>query len=298
MMDHKITAAAAAFTAASAYLTYRAISKDIMSRVFDRKDFSNHVDQKYLDWISSSDAVQVEVRSFDGLKLNGFNIHNHEDNRYLIIVHGIGGSKSDLYPRAYEFDQLGYNILLIDQRSAGDSDGTYYSYGMKEAQDLQIWINYLTGKYPDARICLYGVSMGAATVMMSTAYDLPENIRCIVEESGYASMEEEFAFLIRKDYRISFTYPVLKLLEAKMYEKFGLRFSDVSPKTCLENNEIPILFIHSESDDTVPFESARILYNHNKGVKKYYPIKGTPHSRANEDPQYYQNVDSFIREYI
>ncbi|MBQ9425399.1 MAG: alpha/beta hydrolase [Erysipelotrichaceae bacterium] len=297
-MDYRKTATILTATAGVSYLTYRAICHDMLSKIFDRKDNDQFVEQKYLDWISASNAVQVKVNSFDGLKLNAFHIRNHDDERYMIMVHGIASSKSSLYSRAYEFDQMGYNLLLIDQRNAGESEGDHYTYGIKEAQDLQIWINYLVSKHPDCSICLYGISMGAATVMMSTAYELAENVKCIVEESGYASLEEEFAYLIRKDYKIRVTYPVVKLIDMKMNEKYGMKLSDVSPKTCLENNEIPILLIHSEADETVPFENAKILYNHNKGVKKYYPIKDTAHYRANEDPDYYRNIDGFIRDYM
>ncbi|MBQ6335168.1 MAG: alpha/beta hydrolase [Erysipelotrichaceae bacterium] len=297
-MDYKKTIAVGAALTAASYMSYRAISEDMLNKVFYHKEFQDEIEQKYLDWISSSNAFQVKVKSFDGLKLNAYNIHNHDDDRYMIMVHGIGRNKSSLYSRAYEFAKLGYNILLIDQRAAGDSQGEYYTYGVKEAQDLQLWISYLTKKYPQTKICLYGLSMGAATIMMATAYELPENVKCLVEESGYSSMEEEFAYLIKRDYKLSFTYPVVKLLESKMEKKFGMSYGDVSPKLCLEENEVPILFIHGDEDKTVPFEMATILYNHNKGVKKYYPIHGAGHTECNSDENYYRNVDEFIRTYL
>ena len=297
-MDYKKLAAAAAVGTGISFLAYRAVSEDMMKRIFERREYEPEIDQKYFDWISSSDAVQVKVNSFDGLKLNAYNIRNHEENRYLIMVHGKGSNRMRLYSRAYEFDKLGYNILLIDQRSAGDSEGDHYTYGIKESQDLQIWINYLLSKYPDVKIALYGLSMGAATIMMATSYQLPENVKCLIEDSGFASLEEELSYSIKKEYKISFTYPVVKMLENKMMDRYGMKLSDASPKTCLENNEIPILFVHGEDDEVVPFEHAKILYNHNKGVKKYYPIKISRHSRANEDPDYFNNLDSFLREYL
>ena len=297
-MDYKKLAAAAAVGTGVSYLAYRAVSEDMMKRIFERRDHEIEIDQKYYDWISSSNAVQVKVNSFDGLKLNAYNIHNHDDNRYIIMVHGKGSNRIKLYPRAYEFDQLGYNILLIDQRSAGDSEGEHYSYGVKESQDLQIWINYLLSKYPDAKIALYGLSMGAATIMMATSYGLPENVKCLIEDSGFASLEEILAYSIKKEYKISFTHPVLRMLENKMSERYGMKLSDASPKTCLENNEIPILFVHGEDDEVIPFEHAKILYNHNKGIKKYYPIKVSKHSCANEDPHYFENLNAFLKEYL
>ncbi len=301
-MDKKTkTAAAAAIVAlsgASAFMTYQAIAMDIMSKLFKRKKRNEETDPECLDWLSSSNADSLSVRSFDGLELSGTDIHNHDDDRYLIMVHGLNTSKSGLYPRAREFDSLGYNILLIDQRGAGDSQGKYYTYGVKESQDLMIWIGKLIELHPDAKICLYGLSMGAATTMMSCAFQLPQNVRCIVEESGYSSLEEEFRYMIKKDYKFAFTYPVLKMIESVMSNKLNMNLSDVSPKKCLEENEIPILFVHGEKDDLVPIEAAKILYNHNKGVKKYYPVKEAGHCQCDKDADYYGNVDSFIREYL
>ena len=77
-----------------------------------------------------------------------------------------------------------------------------------------------------------------------------------------------------------------------------MSFEDASAKKCLENNEVPILFVHGEKDDFVPFEMAKILYNHNKGIKKYYPVKDAGHCEANNDPDYYRNIDGFLRNYL
>ena len=297
MKKKHVVMAGAALTGAS-YVAYRSISEEMMKRIFNRVDVKEIADAEYLDWLASSDAVKVTVSSFDGLKLNAYNIRNHEDNRYIIMVHGKGSNKSRLYPQAREFDALGYNILLIDQRCAGDSEGEYYTYGLKESQDLQIWISYLVNKYPDSKICLYGFSMGAASVMMAAGYQLSDTVRCIVEESGFSSLKEQLVYVLKKDYRLTATSPVLKLVENRMKERFGMCFDDVSAKKCLEENEIPILFIHGEKDELVPFEMAKILYNHNKGEKKFYPLSEAGHGECSQDENYYRNVDSFIRSYM
>lgn len=289
--------AGAALTGAS-YVAYRQITEEMMKQIFNRVDLKEITDAEYLEWLACSEATKVTVRSFDGLKLSAYNVHNHEDGPYIVMVHGKSSNKSSLYPKAKRFDELGYNVLLIDQRSAGDSEGEYYTYGLKEAQDLQIWISYLTDKYPNLKICLYGFSMGAATVMMTACYELPKEVRCIVEESGFSSFKELMDHILKKDYKLSVTFPVLKMLEKKMEQRFGMGFDDVSAKKCLEENEIPILFIHGEKDEIVPFEMAKILYNHNKGEKKFYPLSDAGHGECCKDENYYKNVDSFIRSYM
>lgn len=280
------------------YLSYQAIGDQMLKRVFSRIKNKFTPEEKYMEWLTSSSVTQVKVGSFDGLKLCAYNVHNHEDNRYMILVHGISSDKTLMYERAYEFDKLGYNLLIIDQRSAGDSEGQYCTYGFKESQDLQIWINYLCQKYADVKICLYGISMGAATIMMASAYELPENVKCLIEDCGYSSLKEELAYIIRKDYKLALPGPVLNIIEKKMKERFGMSFDDISPKNILESNEIPILFIHGEKDEVVPFDMAKICYNHNKGIKKYYAVEDAGHIEAYKDPDYYKNLDVFMKEYM
>ena len=280
------------------YFAYKKISDQLFKTIFSRKDKQDIVEQKYFDWINESTVNQVNITSFDGLKLNAYDIHNHENANYLIMLHGLTSSKASMYPRAFEFDKLGYNILLIDQRATGDSQGEYHTYGLKEAQDLNQWIDYLNNTYKDIKICLFGVSMGAATIMISAAYDLPDNVKCIVEDCGFSSLREELDYFIRSKYKIAYTSSVLKMLDKKMISRFGFSIDDVAPKKCLEENEIPILFVHGKDDDFVPFDHALRNYNHNKGIKKFYPVPGTGHGQANKDPEYYTNIANFINTYM
>ena len=287
-----------AAVAGVSYLTYQKIADKAFHDVFDKREKEFEVDPKYLKWINDSNVTQVRITSFDGLKLSAYNIKNHEDAPYLIMVHGIWSNKTKLYDRAYEFDKLGYNLLLIDQRASGDSEGQYYTYGQKESLDLLLWIDYLIEKNKDARIALFGLSMGAATVMIATANKLPDNVKCIIEDCGYSSMKEIIEYAFKKDDKLKYTAIIMKLLEEKMKEKFNMTFDDACPKKCLDTNEIPIMFVHGMNDETVPYEMAKILYNHTKGIRKFYPVPNAKHTQAKTDPNYYRNIDLFIKEYI
>ncbi len=297
-MKHKRIAAAAGVTGGLSYLAYKRISSQLFSNAFSKHPKEEEVDQKYLDWLSSSNVMQVRITSFDGLNLNAYNVQNHNTNRYVILVHGIWSSKKFSYPRAYEFDRRGFNTLIVDQRASGDSEGEYYTYGQKESLDLLLWINYLISKDPTVQIVLYGVSMGAATVMMATANDLPANVKCIIEDCGFSSAEEQFDNIIKTEYKIRFSKPVLMMLEKELKKKLGMSFDDMSPKKALDTNEIPLLIIHGEEDRFVPFEMSKKLYNHNKGYKKYYPVAGADHTAAINDEKYFDNIVSFVKQFV
>jgi len=297
-MKHKKAAVILTGTTGLSYVTYKKISNDIFNQAFKREDRSIILDKKYAEWANNSKCVKVKINSFDNLQLVAYNFHNNDTNNYIILVHGINGSKESMLNYAYEFDKLGYNTLVIDQRSAGESEGDYYTYGFKESQDIPLWINYLKEKNNDVKIVLFGISMGAATIMMSTAYKLDESVKCIVEDSGFSSLEEELKHYLNRDYNRITANLVLNFLKSKMENIFGIKMSDVSIKNVLDNNEIPILFIHGEQDKLVPFDMAKILYNHNKGIKKYYPVPDVDHCKAYEDEYYFTNIDNFIKEYL
>lgn len=285
-------------TGGVSYFAYRKISDELFKTAFVKREKVTLVEQRYLDWLAQSNSQELNIASFDGLNLCGIEINNHETDDYVVMVHGIWSDKSSMYERAYEFDKRGYNLLLIDQRSCGESEGEYYTYGQKEAIDLIEWISILIEKHPDAKIALYGVSTGASAVMMSCAYDLPDNVRCLIEDCGFSSAEEEFDHVLKNNYRLAYTKIVLLMLEKKMKKELGLSLDDISPKKSLDENEIPIMFIHGTDDELVPFEMSKVLYNHNKGIRKYYPVTGASHTEANKDPEYYNHLDHFIRDHF
>lgn len=279
-------------------LAYKGISQYIFDSIFKRKDKAFVPNLKYQNWINNSNTKQVEIKSFDGLLLDAMSINNHDNNKYLILVHGIWSDKEYMYPYAYEFDKLGYNLLIIDQRACGNSQGKYCTYGFKESLDLLQWIDYLIKYDVNAQIALFGASMGATTVMMSLAHHLPVNVKCVIEDCGYSNLKQELSYVFKNKYHIALPELLLSFVEKQMIDKFGIDFSDISAEKCLDNNVIPILFIHGKEDDLVPFEMSKVLYNHNKGYKKIYPISFRNHCECHKQEKYYSNIDSFINNFM
>ncbi len=244
-------------------------------------------------WFEESRKEIITLRSYDGLNLNGALIENHETDNYIIVVHGRHGNIKRCYEIAYNFDKLGYNSLVFDQRACGKSEGKYITYGFKESLDLIKWIAYLVKKRPKANICLHGTSLGAATVCMALGTKLPENVKCAIEDCGYHTMRAAYEHVNAGKNKL-LVKAVLDAYDLFMKAELGFGFDDVRPVDCLRNNEIPICFVHGTEDKTVPYDSALILYNANKGPKKFYKHK-CGHGEANLNPKYYIILDEFIR---
>lgn len=284
--------------ATAGYIAYEKTIDTLFDKTFKRKEFDVDVDENHDKWIKSSNVASVTITSFDGLKLNAYRVNNHDNNKYVIMLHGANAKKESLFEQAYEFDRMGFNLLLVDQRACGLSQGDFITYGFKESFDLAKWIDYLISKNPNVEIVLYGISMGAATIMELLGCKLPNNVRCAIEDSGFSSMKEEFAYTINNEFGIKYTDVILFLFENKITKELGFKYDDCNQKEMLKNNELPLLIIHSEDDDVVPYEMAKRVYNCNKGTKKFYRVKSAIHGKCHNEKNYYKNIKQFIDNYM
>ena len=129
-----------------------------------------------------------EIESFDQLRLHGYLCRQKKPNKkWAVLIHGYDDSGMWFGREALAFYQAGFNLLLPDARGHGKSQGTYVGMGWHDRLDIKEWICWLVRQYPDSEIVLYGVSMGAAAVMMAAGEKLPSNVKSAVEDCGYTS---------------------------------------------------------------------------------------------------------------
>lgn len=250
------------------------------------------------EYLNKSKYEKIFINSFDDTKLCGIRIFNHNTNKYIILVHGWHQNKESILDRAIKFDELGYNTLTIDQRAAGESNGPINTFGLKESKDLIEWIKYLNSIVPNVQIVLYGVSMGGTSILMSLNSDLSNNVKCVIEDCGTS----EFKKLIEKFYydklRIKKANFILKIYNFEMKKHFGFTLNDLNTLPYLKNNEIPLLVIHGDKDDFVPFYMSKEIYDANKGYKEYYVARNRKHLEAFLDENYFDYINNFINKFM
>ncbi|MBL0270105.1 MAG: alpha/beta hydrolase [Chitinophagaceae bacterium] len=81
----------------------------------------------------------------------------------MILFHGIGVNKMTLIDEANEFRYLGYNIMLVDFRGHGNSEGSRTTIGYREAEEVKLAFDFVQQK-GEKHIFIYGSSMGAVSV--------------------------------------------------------------------------------------------------------------------------------------
>jgi alpha-beta hydrolase superfamily lysophospholipase len=81
----------------------------------------------------------------------------------VILFHGIIINKGRLIDEAYEFRYWGYNVMMVDFRGHGGSEGNTTTIGVRESEEVKLAYDYVTQK-GGKNIVLFGTSMGAVAV--------------------------------------------------------------------------------------------------------------------------------------
>lgn len=239
------------------------------------------------------------LNAFDGLTLKA-HYFPADSHVYAIIMHGYSSTYCSMLPQAIHFLEKGYNLLMPEQRGHGGSEGDYFGFGFHEHYDLQAYINMVCEKDPEAQILLLGVSMGAATVMMAAGEYLPDNVKCVIEDCGYTSGWEQNVHILKSKYHLP-AFPTLHFSDLLMRLKHHYSYKEAAPIQYVANAEVPMLFIHGDQDNFVPFSMLQPLYEACTSTEKdFLVVIGAEHANSVLfNPElYWQKVDSFISKYI
>lgn len=194
----------------------------------------------------------VETKSFDGLTLFGRYYHVQDGAPVKIIFHGYRSMAFRDAAGGFGMAQkLGMNVLAVDQRAHGNSQGHVITFGIWERRDCLSWIKYVNERFgKETPIILSGLSMGAATVIMATALPLPSNVQCVLADSPYSSPSEIIKTVCR-DMHIptALAYPFIRIA-ARIFGGFNLE--QCSAEAAVEVSPVPILLLHGEDDRLVP----------------------------------------------
>ncbi|MFB4332558.1 alpha/beta hydrolase [Paenibacillus sp. CR_12] len=243
---------------------------------------------------------EVAIKSFDGLKLCGAAILNNPGSKHwMLLAHGYTGSRAVSTQFIDLFTEEGYNVLLIDQRRHGRSEGRYTTYGYYEKHDVQAWVRWITRKYgEDAAIGLHGQSLGGGTVLEYLSIADPQ-VKLVIADCPYSDLTDLMRHQLTRINKIP-SVPFLSWVNARIRRKAGFSLDQVSPIRAVRNSTLPVMFIHGTKDNYVPTRMSIEMYEAKPDPKKLLLIEGAIHANAyHVDPeQYREGVHSFLREHI
>ena len=257
----------------------------------------------WIDWVNDQDFEQLTLTSHDGLKLSGYYLPASEPtDKLVILTHGyLGNAKQMGLFGQYYYNDLGYNIFMPDARGHGKSEGKYYGFGWHDRLDLIDWTDLLVEKLgTDTEVAYHGLSMGAATVLMASGEEkLPRQVKAIIADSPYKSVYQLFQYQMNRMFYLP-AFPLLDSTSMLTKMRAGYSFRKASALKEVEKTNVPILYIHGESDTFVPTEMAEELYAHTSSDKELLLIPNANHgeSFALAEDQYKLKIDHFLERYV
>lgn len=272
-------------------------SKDM---IFGDDDDEGEIKEDVNWLINDSNYNDKYINSFDNLKLHSYEIKNKiETNKWAIVVHGYTSEGETVSSKAKHFHDMGYNVLVPDLRAHGKSEGHYIGMGWDDRLDIINWINIIVKDNPNSEIILHGTSMGAATVLSTSGESLPSNIKAIIADCSYTSVWDEFTYQLKALFDLP-SFPVMNLSNIVTMIKAGYSLKEASPIKQVAKSKTPILYIHGDKDDFVPYYMMDQLYNATSSQKSKLTIKNAAHGKAAlVNPNLYWNtVSDFLDKYI
>lgn len=248
--------------------------------------------QKGREYIYSLKHEDLYIQSFDNLKLHALFVPNTKQDKTIICIHGYKAKDS-----LYDFGQsakflysTGYNILFVDDRSHGFSQGKYIGFGVLDCKDINSWVNYLTNEYKQETIVLYGMSMGAASVLNASAI-ANDKVKGIVEDCGFASGYDEVKYQIKQMYHLP-SFPLVQIanLELMLLAKYSLKEKEAYRS--IREYKGKLLVIHGGNDHFVCTQDAYKIYENANCDKNILIVEGASHAKS-----YLKNTKEYEKQF-
>ncbi|MCR5725363.1 MAG: alpha/beta hydrolase [Treponema sp.] len=251
-------------------------------------------------WWEASDRERFEITSRDGLKLVAYYLAHEKHKGIVLMMHGFHSTPMrDFASIARWYYEQGYSICLPYQRTHGESEGEYLTFGVKERFDAYDWVQELNERYGmENDIWVHGISMGCATVLMASGFDYPFNVRGIIADCGFTS-PTEIMLAVMKSQHIPFPNLVVKTGDIFTRQLADFSLYEYDTYKALLTNETPVLFIHGTADTFVPAFMTLSNFEVCRAPKELVLVDGGLHAISfyKDEELYTSRLQAFLNAY-
>ncbi len=293
------------------FITYAGIKRPVEEKENRKKWFSlkhttiNHPRNGYEDeyeatraWCEAQPMKDWYIMSRDGLQLHASYYPVEDAKRTVILCHGYRGTRFGSVAHIAKFlREEKCNLVFIDQRCCGESEGDYITFGAKEKMDILCWIervqHFNTRHLP---IYLYGQSMGATSSLLASGLRLPPEVCGIIADCGFSSMKNQMRDIASGWFHLHWNELILLRLDlfCRLFAGFAMKETDTTE--ALRKNDRPVLFFHGTEDTYVRPQNTALNYERCRAKKEMVMVNGARHLCSSfVDPDLYQKK---IREFF
>lgn len=186
--------------------------------------------------------------------LSGEFIDNPDaSGKAVIIAHGHTANRYASLKYAKLFYDLGFQVVIYDERSFGQSTGDFCTLGEKESADLAKIIDLTRQRYGDVKLVLHGESMGAATSLLVLRY---RKVDLVFADCPFADSQQLFSEFVVRNLHVP-PFVVIPLLNLMALIRYGYHIKETSPIEAVRNADVPICFFHGEDDALIVCEHSK-----------------------------------------
>jgi len=230
--------------------------------------------------LKNAPCETVKLIAHDGVKLVGHWFPCANAKRTILAMHGWRSSWTRDFGLISDFlFQNDCQILFVEQRGQNNSGGDYMGFGLLERYDCLGWIRWINRAADDKLpIYLYGISMGASTVMMTAGFGLPQNVHGIIADSGYTSLDAIWKYIVENRLKLPYNGFLGEIAADMCHRKILMAPKDYSCTKAMAKSNVPVLFIHGTEDDFVPVKMAYENYKSCVAPKRLLVVPGANHA--------------------
>ena len=251
-------------------------------------------------WFDAQELESVSLPSHDGLCLRARLLTATEGRGVILFFHGYHSSaRRDFSIQARRLHEAGYHLLLVSERSHGESEGKYLCFGVHERRDVQRWADYADRRFGSLPMALFGLSMGGASVLMASSQKLPQSVRAVISDCGFSSPWEIIARTLRRTYKI-YPYPVIYFMNFWARTLADFDFRECSVEESMRESSLPVLLIHGSEDLFVPTEMSIRAHEAFPDRADLLLVKGARHGQAIlfETEDYLNTLEAFVKKHL
>ena len=249
-----------------------------------------------MDWAHENETRKRPVSiENEGLKLAG-EYFDFGHNRCAIIFPGRTESLYYSYYFAQPYAEAGCNILVVDSRAHGLSEGKYNYCSTREWSDVIAWSRFAHDQLGCSDVVLHGICVGGAAVVLAAAKpDFPVYVSHLVVEGLFATFLESFKLHMKAEKRPIF--PVLYEIFWAARLESGMKIREARPIRVIGKVKTPILFLHGRKDAFSLPKRAEELYAACNAPKELVWMDEGSHShlRINNQELYDGSIKAFLQ---
>ena len=251
---------------------------------------SEHYDTGFYENLEKENYT---VDSYDGYTLHVQLLKNPETTtKYMLLSHGYTDNRMGSLKYVKMYLDLGYNCIIYDLRGHGENESTFTTYGIREGQDIAALVKDTRTRYPElTQLGLHGESLGAASTVNSLQYQ-PE-VDFAVADCGFSDIGN----VLRGGYRSAHLPAFLvDLTDFGAKIRYHYSIKAMRPIDSLDDNEIPVLFIHGAEDTFILPKNSEDMAARTKGLHELHLIEKAGHAESIlTDPALYAQ---YVREFL